>query len=151
MRNEPCKLLIDKIQEHGTITKCPYCKELFDIHIGMIFLEGKETGDYHKWGHKYFEDVMKVKSGQEGRPGKTLSKPVMANETIRKLIRLRATEIRDITKHVGEIRCPNCEQAAWLLKKKDRENATLCPNCGYDELELDWTDITRPLPRPSTL
>ena len=59
MKTEPCDLLIEKLRKHSTITKCPYCKELFDIHVGMISLEGKETADYNKWGHKYFEDVMK--------------------------------------------------------------------------------------------
>jgi len=57
---EPCELLIQKIREHNTITKCPYCEQLFDIHVGMIFLEGKETPDSSKWGHKYFEEVMTI-------------------------------------------------------------------------------------------
>lgn len=57
---EPCKLLIKKIDEHNTITKCPYCKELFDIHAGMIFLEGKEINDSGKLEHKYFERVMEA-------------------------------------------------------------------------------------------
>ena len=58
---EPCKLLISKMKEHGTITKCPYCKQLFDIHVGMIFLEDKETKNIDKWGdHKYFEEVMRL-------------------------------------------------------------------------------------------
>lgn len=56
---EPCELLIEKIREHNTITKCPYCGELFDIHVGMIFLEGKETSDQSKWDHGYFQEVMK--------------------------------------------------------------------------------------------
>jgi hypothetical protein len=57
--DEPCPLLIKKIKEHGTITKCPYCKRLFDIHVGMIFLEEKDTNYTNKWGdHKYFEEVM---------------------------------------------------------------------------------------------
>jgi hypothetical protein len=55
---EPCKLLIKKIQEHNAITKCPYCQKLFDIHTGMIFLEGKEINDSSKSGHEYFENVM---------------------------------------------------------------------------------------------
>ena len=57
---EPCQLLIDKIKEHQTITQCPYCEKQFDIHTGMIFLEGKQTSDSSKWGkHEYFEQVMK--------------------------------------------------------------------------------------------
>ena len=62
MAVEPCELLVDKMREHNTITKCPYCKNLFDIHVGMIFLEGKETPDPNEWGrHQYFEEVMKPK------------------------------------------------------------------------------------------
>lgn len=57
--DEPCELLIRKLREHATITKCPYCQRLFDVHVGMVFLEGKETPDSSEWGHTYFEDVMR--------------------------------------------------------------------------------------------
>jgi hypothetical protein len=62
---EPCKLLIKKIEEHNAITKCPYCKQLFDIHAGMVFLEDKEISDSGKWGHEYFEKVMGASAKQD--------------------------------------------------------------------------------------
>ena len=58
MENEPCNLLIQKLKKHNTIMMCPYCKQLFDIHTGMIFLEGKDTKDVNKLGHDYFVKVM---------------------------------------------------------------------------------------------
>jgi len=155
MVKEPCELLIEKMREHGTIAKCPYCGELFDIHVGMIFLEGKETADYSKWGHKYFEEVMEPKPDQMKKTDKvTPSRTVMANETIKKLIRQRAEEvkdkaIRDGWKYGGEKECDNCEyEYAWILTSKEGYDEILCSNCGYDTLGLDWSDITKPLPWP---
>jgi len=57
--SEPCELLTRKIKEHNTITMCPYCNNLFDIHVGMIFLEGKQVDPPPKNTHDYFEEVMK--------------------------------------------------------------------------------------------
>ncbi len=56
--SEPCELLARKIKEHDTITMCPYCKNLFDIHAGMIYLEGKQVDPPPKNTHEYFEKVM---------------------------------------------------------------------------------------------
>lgn len=58
--DEPCKLLIDKLREHNTITMCPYCRMLFDVHVGLIFLEGKEIEPPPGDTHKYFEQVMQI-------------------------------------------------------------------------------------------
>lgn len=60
MENEPCKPLIDKLREHNTITMCPYCRRLFDVHVGLIFLEGKEIEPPPRNTHKYFEQVMQI-------------------------------------------------------------------------------------------
>lgn len=134
---EPCKLLVEKLREHNTITKCPYCGKLFDVHVGMLFLEGKETDDQDKWGHTYFEEVMEPKP-----------------EQMKKLIRQRAEEVKDKAmrdgwKYGGEKECDNCGyEYAWILTSKDGSDETLCSNCGHDTLGLDWRDITKPLPWP---
>lgn len=63
MENEPCDLLIDAVRRKNAITQCPYCERLFDLHVGMMFVEGKQTSDPTKWGkHEYFEQVMRISS-----------------------------------------------------------------------------------------
>ena len=57
-KQEPCELLSRKINEHAAITMCPYCNNLFDIHAGMIYLEGKQTNPPPKDVHEYFKQVM---------------------------------------------------------------------------------------------
>jgi len=56
---EPCQLLVQKMKEHNTITMCPYCRNLFDIHVGIIYLEGKQIDPPPRDTHKHFEEVMK--------------------------------------------------------------------------------------------
>jgi len=155
MVKEPCNLLIDKIREHGTITKCPYCGQLFDIHVGMLFLEGKETEDYRRWGHKYFEEVMQARPGKMKKDAKVSpARTIMDNETIKRLIMQRAEEVKDEAlimgwKFGGEKECDNCEyEYAWILTSKAGFDEILCRNCGYDTLGLDWSDLTKPLPWP---
>ena len=58
-KQEPCELLTKKIRQHSAIVTCPYCKNLFDIHVGYIFHEGKQTDPHPKDAHLYFEQVMK--------------------------------------------------------------------------------------------
>jgi uncharacterized Zn-finger protein len=59
----PRKSLIDKLHEHDGIIKCPYCTKLFDVHVGMIFAEGKErkSGATPGEGYEYFDDFMSGK------------------------------------------------------------------------------------------
>lgn len=64
MVTEPCEMLVDKIREHNTITMCPYCKKLFDIHVGMVFLEGKETESPPRDTHEYFVEVMNPRANE---------------------------------------------------------------------------------------
>jgi len=55
-------LLAEKIVEHDAIVKCPYCKELFDIHTGLIFLEGKEVPIAPPgYSIAHFEEIMSGK------------------------------------------------------------------------------------------
>lgn len=58
---EPCELLNKKLKEHNTIVMCPYCDQLFDVHVGLIFLEGKQIKPPPRDMHKYFEQVMQPK------------------------------------------------------------------------------------------
>lgn len=52
-------LLTKKIEEHDAIVKCPYCKKLFDIHAGLIFLEGKEVPLAPPgYAIEHFEEIM---------------------------------------------------------------------------------------------
>ena len=58
---EPCETLTRTLAEHNTITMCPYCRSLFDVHVGMLFLEGKQAphpGPPLKEAHRYFEEAM---------------------------------------------------------------------------------------------
>jgi len=56
------KLLMEKIVEHDAIVKCPYCKQHFDIHTGLIFVEGKQVPNVPQgYGYTHFEDIMKRK------------------------------------------------------------------------------------------
>ncbi len=55
---EPCSQLSDKLKEHNTITMCPHCKQVFDVHVGMVFLEGKQTTTPPKDTHAFFEAMM---------------------------------------------------------------------------------------------
>lgn len=59
IEREPCTLLSKKIRDHNAITMCPYCKHQFDIHTGMIFLEGKQVDPPPKKTHDFFYEVMK--------------------------------------------------------------------------------------------
>lgn len=157
MAEEPCELLIRKLREHGGATKCPHCGNVFDVHLGMVFLEGKEQEYYNKWGHRHFEEVMGQESEQESEelPAPRKRKPTKAEsarlERTKKLVRERATEIKEAVGSVGETMCPFCQEEAWLFTKKDGTEGMLCPACGYDDLGLDWTDINHPLPRPACL
>lgn len=55
-------LLAEKIEEHDAIVKCPYCKKAFDIHTGLIFLEGKEVPIAPPgYGIAHFEEIMSDK------------------------------------------------------------------------------------------
>jgi hypothetical protein len=61
---EPSKELIEKIREHQALVKCPYCKNQFDIHAGIIFLEGKQIESPPGPGRQteaFFKEVMKKK------------------------------------------------------------------------------------------
>jgi len=58
-REMPKKLLIRKLKEHDGIIKCPYCKAPFDVHLGMIFLEGKDIpGASPEYCYEHFEEIM---------------------------------------------------------------------------------------------
>jgi hypothetical protein len=62
---KPSKELIKKIREHGAIVKCPYCKNQFDIHAGIIFLEGKQIENPYipnPSTEAFFKKVMKKKT-----------------------------------------------------------------------------------------
>lgn len=55
-------LLAEKIEEHDAIVKCPYCKKLFDIHTGLIYLEGKQVPIAPPgYGIAHFEEIMSEK------------------------------------------------------------------------------------------
>lgn len=55
---EPCVLLDAKLAEHNTMTQCPYCSSLFDVHVGMIYLEKKQASTAPKDTHLFFDQVM---------------------------------------------------------------------------------------------
>lgn len=60
LKHEPCDLLVRKIAEHDAITMCPYCEAHFDVHAGMVFLEGKNNSAPSSDTHKEFERVMRM-------------------------------------------------------------------------------------------
>lgn len=63
----PKKLLIEKLREHGGVIKCPYCKNLFDVHVGMIFMEGKQSPQPVPpgYGYLHFEEIMSGKKPEQ--------------------------------------------------------------------------------------
>jgi hypothetical protein len=64
-REMPKKLLIKKLKEHDGIIMCPYCKQLFDVHVGMIFAEGKQLPEASPgYGYEHFEEIMTGKKKQ---------------------------------------------------------------------------------------
>jgi len=59
----PKKLLIEKLKEHNGMIECPYCKNLFDVHVGMVFMEGKQSppGSPQSapgYAYQHFEEIM---------------------------------------------------------------------------------------------
>ncbi len=59
----PKELLVEKLKEHQGVIMCPYCKNLFDVHVGMVFLEGKQSSPQSPqsapgYAYQHFEEIM---------------------------------------------------------------------------------------------